>query len=193
MSSGITGIGVCGPLVVEAGEQRIEERLPGRQGGLVVAYLALNRGRTVARDELAELLWPADPPGDPVEALAALLSKVRSALGRDAVEGRRELRLVVGEGAEVDWDVAVDRAARAEDAVAEGDRLAAWEHARAAVEIAERGFLPGHSGPWVEERRRELEELRQAALETLAAAGVALGEPRLAGAERAARALVEAA
>jgi tetratricopeptide (TPR) repeat protein len=45
----------------------------------------------------------------------------------------------------------------------------------------------------VEERRRELEELRMGALEAVAASGIGLGGARLAGAERAARELVSAA
>ena len=51
----------------------------------------------------------------------------------------------------------------------------------------------GLDAPWVEDRRRELEELRLRSLEAVAEAGVELGGARLAAAERAARELIGAA
>src|SRR5687768_11934776 len=74
-------IRLCGRLEVELGGERIERRLPGRQGPLVLALLVVNRERPVARDELIDALWPASPPSDPDEALSAVPSKVRQALG----------------------------------------------------------------------------------------------------------------
>ena len=67
---------------------------------------------------------------------------------------------------------------------------AAATDARKASEIAAETFLAGHDGPWVAEARRELEELRLRALELVAAAGLELGAPGAAAAERAARTLV---
>src|SRR5215204_1352064 len=59
-----------GRLEVEIGGDRIERRLPGRQGPQVLAFLALNRSRPVARDELIAALWPHEPPADPEESLS---------------------------------------------------------------------------------------------------------------------------
>src|SRR5919198_4704361 len=84
-------IRLCGPLSVEADGREIALR--GRQARLLVAFLAWNRHRAVARDELIALLWPDEAPGEPDEVLSALLSKLRSTLGRDALHGRRELSL----------------------------------------------------------------------------------------------------
>jgi DNA-binding SARP family transcriptional activator/tetratricopeptide (TPR) repeat protein len=193
VKSGVTRVQVCGPLAVEVDGEAVSGALPGRQGGLVVAYLTLNRGRAVAREELPELLWPDEAPADPTEALAGLLSKVRRVLGRDVLEGRRELRLVFAGAAEVDWEQAAHALAGARSAAGRREWRAATEQAERAIAVTERGFLVGHGGPWVEERRRELEEVRHDALETAATGGVALGAEGLAGAERAARALVEAA
>ena len=106
-------IEVCGAFALAVDGERVETRLPGRQGPLVIAFLALNRSRGVARDELVELLWPDGPPADPVEALSALLSKVRRVVGRDAIDGRRELRLAPGAAVELDWEEAAARVARA--------------------------------------------------------------------------------
>ena len=54
-------------------------------------------------------------------------------------------------------------------------------------------FLVGHDVPWVEDRRRDMEEVRRQALEIVAEAGIALGGSRLAGAEAAAQELVRSA
>src|SRR5687768_2880018 len=186
----VIGIEVCGAFALAVDGGRVGARLPGRQGPLVIAFLALNRSRGVARDELVELVWPDGPPPDPVEALSALLSKVRRVVGRDAIGGRRELRLAPAAAVELDWEEVVGGVARARAALSGGDHRVAWGEARGALELAERGFLSGYTGPWVEERRRDLEELRHAALEVAAAAGIALGEP---DAERFARVLVELA
>jgi DNA-binding SARP family transcriptional activator/tetratricopeptide (TPR) repeat protein len=186
-------IRLCGRLEVELDGQRVEPRLPGRQGPLVLALLVVNRDRPVARDELIEALWPATPPADPDESLSAVLSKVRQAVGRETLTGRRELTLSLPANAEVDLEQALAASEWAQAAIAGGDYAAAWDTGSAVLEIAGRGFLVGLDAPWVEDRRRELEELRLRALETVAEAGVALGGAQLAGAERAARELARAA
>jgi hypothetical protein len=89
MSTPITArIELCGELVVELDGRRVEHDLPGRQGRLLVAYLATRRGRPVSRDELIAALWPRDLPADPEKSLAVLLSKVRSALPSRLVEAQ---------------------------------------------------------------------------------------------------------
>ena len=157
------------------------------------ALLVLNRDRAVARDELIGALWPDAPPADPDDAFSALLSKVRQAVGRELLSGRRELTLTLPADAQVDFELALARSERAQAALASGDFGAAWEHGSAVLEIAGRGFLVGLDAPWVEDRRRELDELRLRSLEAVAEAGVGLGGARLAGAERAARELIGAA
>lgn len=185
-------VGLCGRLEVELDSERIEPRLAGRQLPLVFALLVLNRDRPVSRDELIGVLWPAVPPADPDEALSALLSKLRRAIGKDRLVGRRELTLALSADAEVDVEQAYSAVERSEAEIGSGDFAAAWEGAAMAAEIAGRGFLVGHDSPWVEERRGEIEELRLRALEALARSGVALGGARLSAAERAARELIAA-
>ena len=186
-------IRLCGRLEVELGGVRIEQRLPGRQGPLVLALLALNRSRPVPRGELIGALWPERPPADPDEALSALLSKVRQAVGRDVLTGRRELALALPADAEIDVERAEAAAERARAALAAGDAATAWASASETVEIAGRGLLPGYDAPWVHERRGELEDVRLHALELRARAGLELGGEHAAGAERAAAELVRAA
>jgi DNA-binding SARP family transcriptional activator len=189
----VARIQLCGTLEVELAGERIEHRLPGRQGPLVLALLAVNRDRPVTRDELIGALWPGRPPADPDEALSALLSKVRQAVGRDVIRGRRDLTLALPDGAQIDVEQVHDAHTRARAAVDERDHAAAWEAASAAAAIAGRGFLPGHDAPWVQERRAELAEARLRALEIQAQAGLALGGARADTAERAAAELVREA
>jgi tetratricopeptide (TPR) repeat protein len=101
--------------------------------------------------------------------------------------------LTLPDGATVDLEAAEAATERAEEALAAEDWRAAWDDAAAAREVAERGFLPGMDGAWVEDCRRDVEELRLRALDCLAAAGIALGGAELGTAERAARELIEAA
>lgn len=190
---GQTRIQLCGRLIVELGGRRIEDELPGRQGRLLFAYLALNRLRLVGRDELIEALWQDNAPPTADASLSALLSKLRSVLGPGVLEGKSELRLVLPTGTWIDVEAASEAIHRAESAVALGDWTAAWGPARIALGVAGRGFLPGFEASWVEERRRALDDLRLRALECVAAAGLGLGGPELAATERSARALVEAA
>ncbi|MBE2315487.1 AAA family ATPase [Solirubrobacter sp. CPCC 204708] len=184
-----TRIQLCGRLIVELQGRRLEESLRGRQGRLLFAYLAINRDRPVRRDELAEALWSGKGAPPAYESLLAPpLSRLRKALGPGVLEGRSELQLQLPEDAWIDWEVA---RARVRDA--RGSTPAhAWQAAREAVEIAERGLLPGLEAPWIDTKRSELADLHVEALEAAALAGARLGGAALPEAEEAARAAVKA-
>ncbi|MEA2437795.1 MAG: hypothetical protein QOF65_2351, partial [Thermoleophilaceae bacterium] len=189
-----TRIELCGRLLVEIDGEGLQSALPGRQGRLLFAYLVLNRDRPVRRDELVEALWSEN--GQPESADALLrppLSRLRKALGPGRLEGRTELTLVLPPDAWIDWEAAHAALVRTREALAAGGHRAAWEAANQAAEIAGGGLLPGLEADWIDDRRRELADLRVEALEAAAVAGAALGGAHLAGAERAARAAVEAA
>jgi DNA-binding SARP family transcriptional activator/DNA-binding NarL/FixJ family response regulator len=188
-----TRIQVCGRLTVELQGRRLEDQLRGRQGRLLFAYLVLHRDRPVRRDELAEALWSGRGTPPAYESLLAPpLSRLRKALGAGVLEGRSELALNLPAGAEVDWETARESVPLARRALDAGDVQAAWDAARAAIEIADRGLLPGLEAPWIDARRGELGDLRVEALEALATAGARLGGAALPEAETAARAAVQA-
>lgn len=193
MASDGTRIQLCGRLVVELAGSRVERDLPGRQGRLLFAYLAATRARRSTRDELVAALWPAGPPDAAEASLAALLSKLRRVLGSGSLEGKGEVRLALPADAWLDLEAAGVGVHRAESAVALGRWVEAWAPARTALYVAERGLLPGYGAPWIEERRRWLDDVRLRALECVGTIGLHMGGTELAAAERAGRALVAAA
>jgi DNA-binding SARP family transcriptional activator/tetratricopeptide (TPR) repeat protein len=191
--AGATRIQLCGRLKVDFEGRHVTPALRGRQGRVLLAYLVLNRGRSVSRDELIEAIWPETSPADPAAALRTQLSRLRGALGPEAVAGRDTVELRLPDSIWIDIEAA-ERAIRvADSALKTGDWKDAWAHAHIALNIAGRPFLAGFEAPWVEEVRRELEELELRSREVIARAGVGLGGSELAGAERSARALIRAA
>jgi DNA-binding SARP family transcriptional activator len=173
--------------------RRIERELPGRQGRLLFAYLAVNRDRVVSRDELAEALWPLGLPSAPDLALSALLSKLRRVLPDGALEGRSAIRLGLGRYARVDVEAARDGLHRAEALVAARDWYASIGPTLVAHNISQRRFLPGEEGAWIDELRRELEDIQIKALECTARRSLGIGGPEVAVAERTARRLIDLA
>jgi DNA-binding SARP family transcriptional activator len=180
-----TRIQLCGRLVARLDGRRIEHALPGRQGRLAFVYLVANRQRPVTRDELVDALWADAPARD---ALSPLLSKLRRVLPLD---GRGEVRLALDADAWVDLEAATEALHRAQAAIARGDWTGAWGPARVAQHVASRGFLPGEDVPWIEDRRRQLEDLHVRALELVAHACVEIGGGELDTAERSARTLIQ--
>ena len=167
--------------------------MPGRQGRMLFAYLAVQPSRTAARDELAGALWPERLPSAPDMALSALLSKLRRLLGEEAIEGRGEVCLRLPADAWVDVECARNEIHRAESLVA-GERWAdAYAPGVTARYISERPFLRGESGPWIDTVRRELEEIQIRAVECDAKVGLAIGGRESSTATRSARKLIELA
>jgi DNA-binding SARP family transcriptional activator len=185
-------IQICGPLVVERDGQRLDARLPGRQGRLLFTYLVVNRHRQIPRDELAEALWREPDPAAVDTRLNPLLSKLRRVFGAESVDGRSTLRLCLPE-AWVDLEAATEAIHRAESSVAQQDWARAWGPALTALFVAERGILAGEDAPWIDEIRHQLTLLHVRALECYAAAGLGLGGTELDGAVRAGRQLIRLA
>jgi DNA-binding SARP family transcriptional activator len=186
-------IQLCGRYVVDVDGSRIEDTLPGRRGRVLFAYLALNRGRPLPRDELLVAGWGADAPAEAGNALSVLLSKLRHALGADRLRGRTGIELLLPPATFVDAEAALEGAHRAESAIAGGRWAQAWGPAGIAYHVATRPFLAGLEAPWIDEWRRRLEEVRLRGLECFAAASLGLGGPAVAQAEERARKLTELA
>jgi len=172
-----------GRVALEADGLAVQDsRLPGRQGRLLFAYLAVERGRPVPRDELAAALWEDAPPATWDKALTVLVSKLRSLLTEAGLDGPRALtaafgcyRLELPEGTWIDAVAAADAADEAERALAGGDPAAAKAAALLAESLTRRAFLPGDNGTWVEDKRRELADIRSRAVTVLADACLRTG------------------
>jgi DNA-binding SARP family transcriptional activator len=78
-------IELCGHLSVSVDGRRREADLPGRQGRLALAHLALNRKGGVTRERLIAALWGEDAPAGHAQALNVVLSKLRRALGPEVL------------------------------------------------------------------------------------------------------------
>jgi DNA-binding SARP family transcriptional activator/basic membrane lipoprotein Med (substrate-binding protein (PBP1-ABC) superfamily) len=176
---------LAGRIAVEAEGVVIDERhFPGRQGRLLFAYLVAERGRPVPRDELADVLWGDVPPATWDKALSVLVSKLRGVLAECGVDGARALTAAFGcyqldlpEGIWVDV-LAAESAAKEAEGFLETDELESATAAAALAESVTRSpFLPGDDGPWVEEKRRELAEVRARALNALAEASLRTDKP----------------
>ena len=187
-----TRIQLCGRLSVEMDGVELVQSLRGKQVPLLLAYLVLNRDRPVGREELIGALWPETAPRSQDAAMRTLLSRLRSALGRDIVSGRDELALALPEPAWVDVEAAASEVWRAQRALDSGDARAAWALAQVPLNIASRGLLPGAQSAWLEPRRQELSDIRLQALEVIGRAGLSLGGTQLGSVERAARTLIDA-
>ncbi len=170
---------LCGKLVVELDGARVEERLPGRQGRSLFAFLTVNRNRVVTRDEVTAALWPQGRDA----GLAPLLSKLRRVVPLDG------LALHLPGEAWVDVEKATDAVHRAESAVAQGDFLSAWGPSQVAMSISGRSFLAGHDVEWIEDMRRSLAAVHLRAFEAYGHAALGIGGTELAAAVRAGREL----
>jgi SARP family transcriptional regulator, regulator of embCAB operon len=113
-------IQLCGRFVADIDGARIEDALPGRRGRALFAYLVLNRGRPLPRDELLMAGWGEDAPAEARNALSVLLSKLRHGLGADHLQGRTEIELLMPPATFVDVEAALEGAHRAESCIAEG-------------------------------------------------------------------------
>jgi DNA-binding SARP family transcriptional activator/tetratricopeptide (TPR) repeat protein/KaiC/GvpD/RAD55 family RecA-like ATPase len=186
-------LGLFGGLQIKRDGEDVAERLPGRQGRMLVAYLALHQDRPVSRDELFDVLWPSRPPASPEAALSSVLAKVRRALGRDVITGRQALFLQLAPGDYVDVKAVSEQTERAEHAVADRDPVAALQDAQAVLDVLTLPLLPDLDGEWVEAWRQHFDELAPRAREIVVRAGLALGGRHLPAAERAAAAMVAGA
>jgi peptide/nickel transport system substrate-binding protein len=177
---------LAGRVAVETDGVVIDDaHFPGRQGRLLFAYLVAEQGRPVPRDELAEALWGEAPPATWEKALTVIVSKLRSLLADQGIDGTNVLtsafgcyRLDLPQGTWIDVIVAANAASEAEAALTVDDPEKAKDAAALAESLLRQPFLPGEAGTWVEEKRRELTDIHDSALNALADAYLRSGEPQ---------------
>ncbi|MFJ1791143.1 AfsR/SARP family transcriptional regulator [Kitasatospora griseola] len=169
---------LLGPLAGWAGDQRLE--LGRRQQQAFLAMLLAAPGRALTVERLGSGVFDEDnPPGNPRSALATHAYRVRRELRNHAaghllvtVDGGYRLDLP----AEAVDAVAFDRlVARADEALAAGERPGARDLLARALDLHRGEPLAGLPGPHAAELRRHLTERRLDALETRLGLDVELG------------------
>ena len=178
---------LTGRVTAELGGERFDERsLRGRQGRRAFVYLALERARPVAIDELADAVWGTSTPAGAWEtALSAIVSHVRACLrqldrqcGVQTVSGCYQL--VLPSETWVDVEAAQHALEEAEAHVRADRTRDAWGPANVAASIAARPLLAGLDGDWITRARHRLRDTHVRALDCLAAVALATGEHPLA-------------
>lgn len=157
---------------VEAWRDGVPVEIAGRRLRSLLALLALTPGVPRRAEYLADQLWNGEPPS--ANALQALISRLRRALGPDAVASRPVGYLLVADPARVDV-VRFDRLARERSAEAAREALAL----AGPEPLAEFADVPDLAD---EARRVEAECLKLAGLAESGASGPA---PDASGAEKA--------
>ena len=157
----------------------------GAHAQIVLAMLAVERDRTIAQDELAEVLWPGRMPPSWESMLRTAVSRVRAIFlslnaCRDSLPpisaANGCYRLDLPPDSSVDAHDATSLLDAALSATLTGDDEAARNHAAAARRILARPFLPGQSAEWIESQRDRLGSVLVQTLEVLSAAHARLGE-----------------
>ncbi|TMM10349.1 MAG: hypothetical protein E6F98_12875, partial [Actinobacteria bacterium] len=173
---------LTGRVAAEANGHVLDEaRFPGRQGRLLFVYLVAARSRPVPRDELADAIWGESPPATWEKALTVIASKLRGLVAEDGITLTNAFgcyRLDLPEGTWVDLFAAAGDAQDAEEALAAGELDQARAAAESAESLARRPFLSGEEGTWVEQKRRDLADIRERALSVLADACLRSGATR---------------
>jgi DNA-binding SARP family transcriptional activator len=178
---------VVGRITVEHDAAVVHEReLPGNQGRLALAMLAVEHKHPVGRDEIADELWPDQLPRSWETALRAIISKVRTCLSGAGVApdlianafGCYQLRLDGGwpRPGWLDLEAASESLHTAETQLSRGDAAAATVSATLTCLICSRPFLRGIYSPWTSRQRDRIAAMHVEARECLAEAHARTGE-----------------
>jgi predicted ATPase/DNA-binding SARP family transcriptional activator len=167
-------VGLLGPVEAAVGGRPVD--LGGPRQRTLLALLALDPGAAVSTDRLADELWHGAPPAGAETTLRSYVSRLRRALGADAVSARAGgYRLeVAAEGVDA---VRFERLlAQGREALAGGAAGLAAEHLHAALALWRGPALAGVAaeGALATEARR-LDALRLDCVEERAGADLELG------------------
>jgi DNA-binding SARP family transcriptional activator len=125
-----------------------------RKGRQLLKLLAARRDRATPVDEVAEALWPGEPPARFEQNVASLVSRLRGVLGAGAIAGDRNgYRL--GTGVDVDLEQASRLSVESASRLAQGEPALAVAAASRAVAMLSSGeALEGEpDAPWVDDVR----------------------------------------
>jgi DNA-binding SARP family transcriptional activator len=168
--------------VVRDGAPLSDGELGSRKARTLLKLLAVERIRLVSVDRIAEVLWAGHPPKESAQHVATLVSRLRRALGSDAIRGGRQgYQLAGGPGVVVDLDEAARLTGHAERELTVAPALACTSAGRA-VELLSPGTALAEEpdAAWAEPARQEVGGLLRRARHALAGAAQATGDADLA-------------
>jgi DNA-binding SARP family transcriptional activator len=168
--------------VVRDGVPLPDGELGSRKARTLLKLLAVERARLVSVDRIAEVLWAGNPPKEPTQHVATLVSRLRRVLGSDAIHGGRQgYQLASGPGVVIDLDEAAQLTGHAERELARAPALASSAAGRA-VQLLSPGIALAEEpyAAWAEPARQELRGLLRRARHALAGAAQATGDADLA-------------
>ncbi|MBB6376845.1 DNA-binding SARP family transcriptional activator/tetratricopeptide (TPR) repeat protein [Pseudonocardia eucalypti] len=167
---------LLGPFTVEG---ELAAPLPVGKARRVLAVLAERAGEFVSVATLIEALWDERPPEHADRNVAALISRLRRALGRDRIDGGAAGYRLVPESLGVDLREAVELVETAERELRYGNyALASTGAEQAAKRLAADVPLAGErDDPWVQQLRRTVARWLARARICWAGAALELGLP----------------
>jgi DNA-binding SARP family transcriptional activator/tetratricopeptide (TPR) repeat protein len=191
----IDGLGLrfdlAGPFAVARGGSPLDiAQLGNRKARVLLKLLAVERDHVVTTERIIEILWPVEPPAQPGENVATLVSRLRKALGADAITGGRGgYRLASAPVAVVDLDEGLDLVVEAERRIGLSQPGVGLSAASRAVDILSRGRILDDEpdAPWADDAEAARRALLARARQAGATAGLHAGDLA------AARAFAEAA
>jgi DNA-binding SARP family transcriptional activator/tetratricopeptide (TPR) repeat protein len=173
-------IRLCGHLVVERdGHELAERALGSRKGRMLLQLLAVERGRLVSAERIADVLWGDDQPRAAAANVATLVSRLRSVLGDGVIAGSRQAYgLLPGGSWETDVDVARQLVTEATGRHKAGEAGLALVASTRAQEILGRhdGLDELPAEDWVTTLRDEIRAMRRTARHLTAVSAIRTGE-----------------
>ncbi len=164
---------LLGPFEVVVGGEPVD--VPGAKRQALVACLALRVGRVVATDTLVEALWGSDLPAAPRNAVQHHVTRLRRALGADAIRLAADGYAL--EGAVVDAIEFEELLTAARAALRAGDADGVADTIADALSLWRGPALLGlPQSTWATAEAGRLDALRLDALEERFEAALALGE-----------------
>jgi DNA-binding SARP family transcriptional activator/tetratricopeptide (TPR) repeat protein len=167
---------LLGPFAVEG---ELQAPVPVGKAQRALAVLAERAGEFVSVSTLVDALWDAAPPRRAERNVAALISRLRRALGRDRIDGNATGYRLATDHLSVDLLEAIGLVRTAERELRTGRLALASTSAERATELLDGGVaLAGErDDPWVEELRQAVARWLRRARICWAAAALELGAP----------------
>ena len=173
MSPGPLRLRLLGPFTFEP----VRVPVPVGNSRRVLALLAVRLGELVPLSTIVEALWEGDPPERADRNVAALVSRVRRAIGRDRIDGTSAAYRLLADGVTVDLHEAAELVQTAESELRHGRYALASTSAEQATRMldVEVPLAGEREDAWVLQVRRDVRRLLRRARICWSAACVELG------------------